>query len=228
MFGMYSKPLHQQPARHRHRRGGIATEQLRGALSAPSGGRRPAMGRPATERERSYQRLIARRSNLTISWRRRLGALLCALALAFVVTRWAATASDLVPFDEDPQSYTRLVEAVEASCIGSRCAFGWSNPADPPDEIMALMSRVRARDVIRDSMTGRTRLLGAYDAAFSLTHDGARTASQQHNLRVATRRDSLERARYESRGLTLSTQRVRDLGGGWTLWRGRLRPAYPR
>ena len=59
-MGSMSKPLHTPKPRHRDRRGGAASSQLRAALREPGPPRPPVPVRSAAERRRSYARLAAR------------------------------------------------------------------------------------------------------------------------------------------------------------------------
>ena len=207
------KPLMSQPRRHRDRRAGRATEQLRGAFEAPAS--RTESTRPAGQKRRSLRRLIDRRADRGV------------VVLATVSLRLVAEPSDLVAFEDAPGSYARLAAAVREACAAPLCVFGWSSPEEPPAEVTALMARVRARDVIHNRTTGRTTVLGSYTAAFSLTHDGAESDEQVRYSRAIATREWLRRAQVEAAGLTPSTRRVRDLSAGWTLWSGRLRLNRP-
>jgi len=219
------KPLMSQPRRHRDRRAGRATEQLRGAFEAPAS--RTESTRPAGQKRRSLRRLIDRRADRGGPPWKSAGAVLCVVVLATVSLRLVAEPSDLVAFEDAPGSYARLAAAVREACAAPLCVFGWSSPEEPPAEVTALMARVRARDVIHNRTTGRTTVLGSYTAAFSLTHDGAESDEQVRYSRAIATREWLRRAQVEAAGLTPSTRRVRDLSAGWTLWSGRLRLNRP-
>ena len=59
-MGSMSKPLHTPEPRHRDRRGGVASAQLRSALREPGPPRPTVPTRSVAERRRSYARLAAR------------------------------------------------------------------------------------------------------------------------------------------------------------------------
>lgn len=205
-FGYFSKPLHLPKPRRRDRRAGARSERRDAVLRQPTEG---GGWRPPADKRRALRRLLDRnagdRAHPVLAT---LVAVAGVLLVGFGAFQMVASGR-IVAYEEAPDAYAALVEAVDVACQRRTCTFGTRNRgANPPPKLRRAMDRLHVETVAYDPWLARYLFLGSPGRPAALAYDRPLEGLSPSAAAAIVDR----RIKYGRR----LTSRAPDGSGGWT------------